>query len=123
MAMAAMVVSAAFVLLVLLVLVILAWIVLSAFNLVPDPDRQWPRLSAWAIVAIPIVALLLAFVLTRGGEGRTFYAQQTANKRVSVLLLVAMVGLVVALGEAIAATFTFDAYGALVGAGIAAFLG
>ena len=123
MGVAAMVVSAAFVLLVLLVFVILAWIVLSLFNVLPDPDRKWPRLSAWALVAIPVVALLLAFVLTRGGEGRTFYAQQQANKRVSLLLLVAMVGLVVALGEAIAASFTFDSYGALVGAGIAAFLG
>jgi heat shock protein HtpX len=123
MAAAAMVVSAAFALLVLFVVVVLAWIVLSAFGVLPDPDRRWPRLSAWAIVAIPVVALLLAFVITRGGEGRTFYAQQAANRRVSLLLLIAMVGLVVALGEAIAASLTFDSYGALIGAGIAAFLG
>ena len=123
MAAAAMVVSAAFVLLVLFVVVVLAWIVLSALGVLPDPDRRWPRLSAWALVAIPVVALLLAFVLTRGGEGRTFYAQQSANRRVSWLLLIAMVGLVVALGEAIAASLTFDSYGALIGAGIAAVLG
>jgi heat shock protein HtpX len=123
MAAAAMVVSAAFVLLVLFVFVVLAWIVLSAFTSLPEPDRKWPRLSAWAIVAIPVVALLLAFVMTRSGEGRTFYAQQAANRRVSLLLLVAMVGLVVALGEAIVATLTFDSYGALFGAAIAAVLG
>ena len=90
MGLAAMVVSLAFVLLVLFVFVVLIWIVLSLFNVVPDPDRRWPRLSAWGLVAIPVVALLLAFVLTRGGEGRTFYAQQAANRRVSLLLLVAM---------------------------------
>ena len=123
MAFAAMVVSAAFVLLVLVVFAVLVWIVLSMFGVLPDPDRKWPRLSAWGLVLIPVVALLLAFVLTRGGEGRTFYAQQSANRRVSLLLLVAMVGLVVALGEAIAASITFDSYGALVGALIAAFLG
>ena len=118
-----MVVSMAFVLLVITVVAILAWIVLGAFNALPDPDRAFPRISAWALVAIPAVALLLAFLITRGGEGRTFYAQQSANKKVSFLLLVAMIGLVVALGEAIAASFTFDAYGALVGAGIASVLG
>ena len=113
----------AFVLLVVTVVVILGWVVLGAANALPDPDRKWPRLSAWALVAIPAVALLLAFLINRGTEGRTFYAQQKANRRVSLLLLVAMVGMVVALGEAIAASFTFDAYGALVGAGMATFLG
>jgi len=122
-ALAALVVSMAFVLLVVTVVVILGWVVLGAANALPDPDRKWPRLSAWALVAIPAVALLLAFLINRGTEGRTFYAQQKANRRVSLLLLVAMVGMVVALGEAIAASFTFDAYGALVGAGVATFLG
>jgi heat shock protein HtpX len=122
-ALAALIVSMAFVLLVLVVVAIIAWIVLGAANALPDPDRQWPRLSAWALVAIPVVALLLAFLINRGSESRTFYAQQTANRRVSILLLVAMVGLVVALGEAIAASFTFDSYGALVGAGVAGVLG
>jgi len=122
-ALASLVVAAAFVLLVVTVVAIIAWVVLGAMNAVPDPDRQWPRISAWALVAIPAVAILLAFLINRGSEGRTFYAQQRANRKVSVLLLVAMVGLVVALGEAIAASFTFDAYGALVGAGIASLLG
>ncbi len=110
-------------LLVVTVIAIIVWVVLGAANALPDPDRKWPRLSAWALVAIPAVAILLAFLINRGGEGRTFYAQQRANRRVSMLLLVAMVGLVVALGEAIAASFTFDAYGALVGAGIAVIAG
>jgi heat shock protein HtpX len=118
-----MVISLAFVLLVITVVAILTWVVLGALNALPDPDRRFPRISAWALVAIPALALLLAFLITRGGEGRTFYAQQRANRRVSLLLLVAMIGLVVALGEAIAASFTFDAYGALVGAGLASVLG
>jgi len=118
-----MVVAAAFVLLVASVIAIIVWVILGAANALPDPDRKWPRLSAWALVAIPAVAILLAFLINRGSEGRTFYAQQKANRRVSLLLLVAMVGLVVALGEAIAASFTFDAYGALVGAGVASVLG
>lgn len=122
-ALAAMVVSVAFVLLAVTVIAIIAWVVLGAANALPDPDRMWPRLSAWALVAIPAVAILLAFLINRGSEGRTFYAQQRANRRVSLLLLVAMVGLVVALGEAIAASFTFDSYGALIGAGIAVILG
>lgn len=105
------------------VVAVVAWVVLGAADALPDPDRRWPRLSAWALVAIPAVAILLAFLINRGGERRTFYAQQNANRRVSALLLVAMVGLVVALGEAIAASFTFDAYAALVGGGIALFAG
>lgn len=123
MALAALVVSLAFVVLVVIVIVIIGWIVLGAFNALPDPDRRWPRLSALAIVGIPILALALAFLINRNAEGRTFYAQQRANRRVSALLLVAMVGLVVALGEAIAASLTFDSYGALVGAGIATLIG
>jgi heat shock protein HtpX len=122
-ALASIVVAASFVLLVVTVVAILVWVVLGAANALPDPDRKWPRLSAWALVAIPAVAIALAFLINRGTEGRTFYAQQTANRRVSALLLVAMVGLVVALGEAIAASFTFDSYGALVGAGVAGVLG
>jgi heat shock protein HtpX len=122
-AVAALIVSLLFVILVLVVAVILVWIVLGAMNALPDPDRQWPRLSAWGILAIPLVALILAFLINHGAEGRTFYAQQTANRRTSLLLLVAMVGLVVGLGEAIAASLTFDSYGALIGAGIAALVG
>src|SRR3712207_7681188 len=61
-----------------------------------------------ALVAIPVVAILLAFLINRSTTGPTFYDQQSANRRVSALLLVAMVGLVVALGEAIAASITFD---------------
>jgi heat shock protein HtpX len=117
------VVAAAFVLLVAAVIGIVMWIVLGAADALPDPDRRWPRISAWGLVAIPAVAIVLAFLINRGGEGRTFFAQQKANRRVSALLLIAMVGLVVALGEAIAASLTFDSYGALVGAGIASLVG
>ena len=122
-AVAALVVSLLFVILVLVVAVILVWIVLGAMNALPDPDRQWPRLSAWAIVAIPVVALLLAFLINRGRGRAHVLRPADGQRRISLLLLVAMVGLVVALGEAIAASLTFDSYGALIGAGIAALVG
>jgi len=118
-----MTVSLLFVALVVIVAVILVWIVLGAVNALPDPDRKWPRLSAWLLVIIPVVALALAAIINRGADGRTFYAQQTANRRTSLLLLVAMIGLVVMLGEAIAASLTFDSYAALIGAGIAGLVG
>ncbi len=120
---ASLLASLAFLALIAVALGVVAWLVLGALNVLPDPDRRWPRLSAWAIVAIPIVALLLAFFISRRSEGRTFYAQQNANRWISALLLVVIIGLLVALGEAIAATFTFDAYGALVGAGLASIAG
>jgi cytochrome c biogenesis protein CcdA len=99
-ALAALVVSFAFVLLVAVVVAIIVWIFLATFTAIPEPDRRWPRLSAWALVAIPIIAILLAFLINRSTVGPTFYQQETSNRRVSGLLLVAMVGLVVALGEA-----------------------
>ena len=111
------------VVLVIIVVAVVGWVILAAADALPIPDRRWPRLSAWAIVLIPAVALLLAFFISRRAEGRTFYAQQSANRWVSALLLVVIIGLLVALGEAIAATFTFDAYGALAGAGLASIAG
>jgi heat shock protein HtpX len=120
---AAIVAAVAMVALLVIVVAVIAWVVLGAADALPVPDRKWPRLSAWAIVLIPVVALVLAFFISRRAEGRTFYAQQSANRWVSALLLVVIIGLLVALGEAIAATVTFDAYGALVGAGLASVAG
>jgi hypothetical protein len=112
-----------FMALIALVVAVVAWLLLGALNVLPDPDRRWPRLSAWAVVAIPLVALFLAFVLSRRSHGDTFYEQQRANRRTSWLLLVTMVGLVTALGEAVAASLTFDSVAALAGAGLAAIAG
>ena len=120
---------ALFVTLILLALVItiigtVAWIVLSATNAeVPDPSRTWPRLANVAIFAVPIVALLLGALLSRNIGGATFYEQQKTNRRIAALFLIALVGLLTALGEVIAAAVTFDAYGALIGAGTAALFG
>src|SRR4051812_48113114 len=101
-----------------------AWIVLSAANsAVPDPSRTWPRLANVAIFAVPIVALLLGALLSRNIGGATFYQQQQTNRRLAALFLLALVGLLTALGEVIAAAITFDAYGALIGAGTAALFG
>jgi heat shock protein HtpX len=122
-ALASLLVSVAFVLLIATVVSIAAWILAAAFTSVPEPDRKWPRLTAWAVIAIPVVALLLAFLLNRGADGRTFYAQKAANRRVSLLLLVVLIGLFVAIGEVIAASLTFDSYWALAGALLAALVG
>src|SRR3954453_17586770 len=120
---ASLLVSVAFLILIATVIAIAAWIVVSLFTSVPEPDRQWPRLTAWALIAIPIVGLVLAFLLNQGGEGRTFFAQKAANRRTSVLLLVVLIGLFVVIGEIIAATLTFDSYAALAGAAIAGLVG
>ena len=95
------------------------------FNLseVPDPNRTWPRLANVAIFAVPIVALLLGALLSCNIGGATFYEQQKTNRRIAALFLLALVGLLTALGEVIAAAVTFDAYGALIGAGTAALFG
>lgn len=102
---------------------VLAWIVLGLLDVLPDPDRQWPRLSAWAILSVPAVAMLLAFLVSRRAEAGTFYAQQDANRLISMLLLLTIVGLLVAVGEIIVVSLTFDAYGALAGAGAATVAG
>jgi heat shock protein HtpX len=120
---------ALFVTLILLALLItivgtVAWIVLSATSSqVPDPSRTWPRLANVAIFAVPIVALLLGALLSRNIGGATFYQQQQTNRRIAALFLLALVGLLTALGEVIAAAVTFDAYGALIGAATAALFG
>jgi heat shock protein HtpX len=113
----------AFLILIATVIAILAWMVVSFFTTVPEPDRTWPRLTAWALIALPIVALMLAFLLNQGGEGRTFYAQKQANHRTSLLLLVVLIGLFVVIGEIIAASLTFDSYAALAGAALAGLIG
>ena len=123
------IVVALFVTLILLAMLIViigtvAWIVLSATNAeVPDPSRTWPRLANVAIFAVPIVALLLGALLARNISGKTFYEQQKTNRRIAALFLLALIGLLTALGEIIAASVTFDAYGALIGAGTAALFG
>jgi heat shock protein HtpX len=123
MSLAALAAALVFLALVVIAVVVLAWIVLSLLNQLPDPDRKWPRLSAWAIALIPAAALLLAFFVSRRTEGGMFYQQQRTNRVISVLLLIAIIGLLVALGEAIAASLTFDSYWALFGAGVASLLG
>jgi len=122
-AFASLIASLAFLVLIATVIAIAGWIVLSLFTNLPEPDRQWPRLTAWLVVAIPIVALLLAYLLNRTSDASTFYAQKAANRRVSVLLLVVLIGLFVVIGEIIAVTLTFDSYWALAGAALAALIG
>jgi heat shock protein HtpX len=100
-----------------------SWLALSAAGHIPPPDRQWPRLTNVAIAAIPLVAPLLAALLARRGSGGTFHQQQAANRRISVLFIIALVGLLTVLGEVIVASVTFDAYAALGGAGVSALVG
>lgn len=123
MSLAALAAALVFLALIVIAVVVIAWIALSLIDKLPDPDRKWPRLSAWAIALIPAAALLLAFFVSRRSDGGTFYQQQRTNRVISVLLLIAIIGLLVALGEAIAASITFDSYWALFGAGVASLLG
>lgn len=120
---ASLVVSLLFLVVVAIVVTVVVWVVLAAMTAIPDPDRRVPRLGALAIVFLPVVAILLAFLISHRAEGRTFYAQKSANRWVSLLLMVTIVGLLVGIGEIIAAAVTFDAYGALGGAGLAAVAG
>jgi heat shock protein HtpX len=116
----------AVILLALLVAIIgtVVWLALSATTTsIPDPDRKWPRLANIAIVSVPLVALFLGTLLARNIGGATFYQEQATNRRISLLFLLALVGLLTALGEIIVASLTFDADGALIGAGIAALFG
>ena len=99
------------------------WLLLSAADRVPEPSRTWPRLTNLAIVGIPITALVLGAILARNMGGGTFYEQQRTNRRISLLFLIALVGLLTVLGEIIFASLTFDAYAALIGAAVAGVLG
>ena len=84
------------------------------------------KLPWWAVVfvvALPFATFALAALDSRRAGRKDFRAQQAANRRNSLLLLVTLVGVVAAVAEIIAASLTFSATPALVAAGFAAAVG
>lgn len=77
-----------------------------------------PRIAPFALV-------LFGLVLTVGyrAAGRTFYEQAAANRRNSMLLLVALIGIAAATAEIIAISLTGDPIPALVAAAAAVLVG
>ena len=103
----------------LLSLVRLAWRLL-------DQSESLDRLPWGLVVLIVVIPLLLFGVASLGthrAAGGTFYAQQTANRRNSVLLVISLAGIVAATAEIITVSVTFDPVPALWAAGIAIVFG
>ena len=85
--------------------------------------RSLPWWAAVAVLVLPVVAFSIAALDTRRAGRKDFRAQQAANRRNSLLLLVALVGVVASVAEIITASLTFSATNALVAAGIATAIG
>jgi len=85
--------------------------------------RNLPWWAVVLVVVVPFVTFGIAALDSRRAGRRDFRAQQAANRRNSLLLLVTLVGVVAATAEIIAAALTFSATPALVVAGIAAAVG
>lgn len=75
------------------------------------------------VIVVPIVLFGLASLASHRAAGGTFYAQQTANRRNTVLLLISLVGIVAATVEIITVSVTFDPVPALWAAAIAGLVG
>ena len=76
-----------------------------------------------AILILPMLAFALAALGARRAAGGTFTVQAGANRRNSLLLLVALVGVIAATAEVIAVAVTFEPVPALWAAGVAAIVG
>ena len=75
------------------------------------------------VVLVPLLAFAVAAVGTRRAAGGTFYDQVAANRRNSLLLLVALAGTLAAVAELIVAAVTGSSGPALWAAGIATLAG
>ncbi len=82
-----------------------------------------PWWAAVAVLVLPFAAFSFATLDTRRAGRRDFRAQQAANRRNSLVLLVALVGVVAAVAEIITASLTFSASATLWAAGIATVVG
>jgi heat shock protein HtpX len=85
------------------------------------PSFRWGLVVL--IIALPIIAFGAASLGSRRAAGATFYAQQGANRRNSVLLLIALVGILAAVAEIITASLTLNATPTLVAAAVASIIG
>lgn len=75
------------------------------------------------VIVVPVILFGVASVGSHRAAGGTFYAQQTANRRNSVLLVIGLAGIVAATAEIITVSLTFDPVPALWAAGIAVLFG
>jgi heat shock protein HtpX len=85
--------------------------------------RNLPWWAVTLVVVLPVVTFAIAALDARRGGRRDFRAQQAANRRNSLLLLVTLVGVVAAVAEIITASLTFSATPALIAAAFAAAVG
>ena len=88
-----------------------------------DPLDRLPWGLVILIVVLPIITFGIASLGSHIASGRTFYAQATANRRNSLLLVITMVGIVAATAEIVTATLTFDPRPTLLAAGAAVVVG
>lgn len=82
-----------------------------------------PWLAFAVVLVVPPVTFAIASFASRRAAGGTFYSQAAANRRNSVLLLVALIGIVAATVEIITVSLTYDPVPALWAAGIAILVG
>jgi heat shock protein HtpX len=85
--------------------------------------QSLPWWAVIVVVVLPLVTFAIASFDGRRAGRKDFRAQQAANRRDSLLLLVTLVGVVAAVAEIITASVTFSAAPALVAAGFAAAVG
>jgi heat shock protein HtpX len=83
----------------------------------------WPRLANVAVFVVPVLGLVGALLLQRRNVGRTFHQQVRDNRWASLLLVVALVGLLASTADIIAAAVLFEAEAGLLAAGLAAVAG
>ena len=86
-------------------------------------DQRLPRLANAAIFLLPVLCWIGALLLQRRNVGRTFYQQARDNRWASLLLVIALVGVLAAAADMIAAIVVFEAEAGLLAAAIAALVG
>lgn len=88
-----------------------------------DTPVRTPWVAFIVVLLIPVVTFSLTALLSRRAASRTFHAQAAANRRNSLILLVAMIGVVAATAEIIAVSVTYDPVPAVWAAALAALIG
>ena len=88
-----------------------------------DPLDRLPWGAFALVLILPPLAFALASFLSHRAAGRTFHEQTAANRRNSLLLLVALIGIAAATTEIIAISLTGDPIPALLAAAAAVLVG
>ncbi len=94
-----------------------------ALSINPEDLQRLPWIPFVAVIALPPVVFAITSFASHRAAGGTFHAQAAANRRNSMLLLVALIGIVAATAEIIAVSLTFDPVPALGAAGVAILVG